>query len=51
MPRPQGVPGSQHTETVPFVRRFAVRDSKQPAGPHVTFTPAAWADFLAHAVQ
>ncbi|MFE9772249.1 DUF397 domain-containing protein [Streptomyces sp. NPDC005931] len=24
-----------------------VRDSKQPAGPHLTLSPAAWAGFLA----
>lgn len=23
-----------------------VRDSKNPTGPHLTFTPAEWADFL-----
>ncbi|MFG3134144.1 DUF397 domain-containing protein [Streptomyces tendae] len=26
-----------------------VRDSKNPAGPRVALTPAAWADFLPHA--
>ncbi|MFI1759360.1 DUF397 domain-containing protein [Streptomyces sp. NPDC020571] len=26
-----------------------VRDSKNPAGPRLALTPAAWADFLPHA--
>lgn len=26
----------------------AVRDSKNPGGPVLTFTPAEWASFLAH---
>ncbi|MFF7638884.1 DUF397 domain-containing protein [Streptomyces canus] len=25
-----------------------VRDSKNPAGPHLTASPAPWADFLTH---
>jgi hypothetical protein len=28
---------------------IAVRDSKNPAGPALTFTPEAWRAFLAHA--
>ncbi|GAB2576137.1 DUF397 domain-containing protein [Streptomyces capparidis] len=27
-----------------------VRDSKNPGGPHLTFTPEAWAAFVAFAV-
>ena len=28
-----------------------VRDSKDPEGPHLTLTPAAWSSFLAFAAQ
>ncbi|WP_031508148.1 DUF397 domain-containing protein [Streptomyces megasporus] len=28
-----------------------VRDSKHIQGPHLAFTPGAWADFLAHAAE
>ncbi|WP_155054626.1 DUF397 domain-containing protein [Streptomyces blattellae] len=28
-----------------------VRDSKTPTGPHLTFPPTAWADFLSHAAD
>ncbi|MFG2192672.1 DUF397 domain-containing protein [Streptomyces sp. NPDC048639] len=28
-----------------------VRDSKNPTGRHLTFTPAAWADFVDYARQ
>lgn len=43
--------GGACVEVADLAPHIAVRDSKQPAGPHVTFTPAAWADFLAHATQ
>lgn len=26
-----------------------IRDSKHPTGPHLTFPPSAWTDFLSHA--
>ena len=31
----------------PVGNRLAVRDSKAPAGPHLTFPAAAWSVFLA----
>jgi hypothetical protein len=30
---------------------IAVRDSKDPAGPNLSFTPTAWHSFLARAAQ
>ncbi|MFJ5841134.1 DUF397 domain-containing protein [Streptomyces shenzhenensis] len=46
-----GGTGGECVEIANLAPRIAVRDSKQPAGPHVTFSPAAWGDFLAHATQ
>ncbi|MFE7973650.1 DUF397 domain-containing protein [Streptomyces shenzhenensis] len=43
--------GGDCVEVADLTPCIAVRDSKQPAGPHVTFSPAAWGDFLAHATQ
>ncbi|MFE7973646.1 DUF397 domain-containing protein [Streptomyces shenzhenensis] len=46
-----GDTGGQCVEVADLTPCIAVRDSKQATGPHVTFTPAAWADFLAYATQ
>ncbi|MGW4727848.1 DUF397 domain-containing protein [Streptomyces shenzhenensis] len=43
--------GGACIEVADLAPHIAVRDSKQATGPHVTFTPAAWADFLAYATQ
>ncbi|MEU6069122.1 DUF397 domain-containing protein [Streptomyces sp. NPDC047082] len=31
--------------------QIAVRDSKDPVGPHVTFSATAWADFVTYATK
>ncbi|VFA97252.1 DUF397 domain-containing protein [Nocardia cyriacigeorgica] len=36
-------------EVAHFVSGVGVRDSKNPTGPELTFTPAAWDSFLATA--
>lgn len=37
--------GSDCVEVAPAVEVIAVRDSKNPAGPKLTFAPEAWAAF------
>jgi len=37
--------GSNCVEAAPLSGRVAVRDSKQPDGPWLTFAPAAWREF------
>ncbi|RMB83354.1 DUF397 domain-containing protein [Streptomyces shenzhenensis] len=46
-----GDTGGDCVEVADLAPRIAVRDSKQAAGPHVVFSPAAWGDFLDHATQ
>ncbi len=38
--------GTDCVEVAPVTDACAVRDSKNPAGPVLTFTPAAWTTFL-----
>jgi hypothetical protein len=42
-----GSSGGQCVEVSTGPARIAVRDSKDPAGPVLTFAPAAWRGFLA----
>jgi hypothetical protein len=43
--------GGQCVEVAPCPRAIHIRDSKKPSGPHLSVTPAAWADFLTHAAK
>ncbi|WP_330349896.1 DUF397 domain-containing protein [Streptomyces sp. NBC_00582] len=36
-------------EVAPLPHRIHVRDSKDKSGPHLTLSPTAWAEFVAHA--
>ncbi|CAL9439742.1 hypothetical protein SUDANB58_02221 [Streptomyces sp. enrichment culture] len=40
--------GSNCVEIATTPGTVLVRDSKNPAGPHLALPPAAWADFLSH---
>jgi hypothetical protein len=42
-----GCPGVSFTRTGPCRCRVLVRDSKDPAGPMLSFTPAEWSAFTA----
>nr|WP_320066302.1 DUF397 domain-containing protein [Micromonospora sp. RTGN7] len=44
--RPYGPGGLRHAVS-PAAGVVGVRDSKDPAGPALTFTPTAWRDFVA----
>ncbi|MGW4727847.1 DUF397 domain-containing protein [Streptomyces shenzhenensis] len=46
-----GDTGGDCVEVADLTPRIAVRDSKQTAGLYVTFSPAAWGDFLGYATQ
>ncbi|WP_413775613.1 DUF397 domain-containing protein [Micromonospora sp. RTGN7] len=46
MDRPYGPGGLRHAVS-PAAGVVGVRDSKDPAGPALTFTPTAWRDFVA----
>ncbi|MFH8339318.1 DUF397 domain-containing protein [Streptomyces sp. AM6-12] len=43
--------GGQCVEVAPCPTRIHVRDSKNPAGPHLSVTGTAWTAFLAHAAK
>ncbi|MEU1510823.1 DUF397 domain-containing protein [Streptomyces sp. NPDC005811] len=36
-------------EVAPRPHQIHVRDSKDESGPHLTLSPTAWAEFVAHA--
>ncbi|WP_030668820.1 DUF397 domain-containing protein [Streptomyces sp. NRRL B-1347] len=38
-------------EVAATVETVLIRDSKNPDGPRLTVTPAAWADFIRHPVK
>lgn len=44
-----GVQGGDCIEVAPAPRTVHVRDSKDPEGPILRFTPDAWAAFVAYA--
>ncbi|MFW6693470.1 DUF397 domain-containing protein [Streptomyces sp. MAR4 CNX-425] len=44
-----GQDGGDCIEVAPTPRTVHVRDSKDPEGPILRFTPDAWADFLTYA--
>ncbi|QES07631.1 DUF397 domain-containing protein [Streptomyces venezuelae] len=46
-----GPSGGECVEVADLVPHIAVRDSKNPAGPHFRATPAAFAVFVAAAAQ
>lgn len=46
-----GDTGGQCVEVADLAPHIAVRDSKQPTGPHVTFSPTAWTDFITYAAE
>ncbi|MBA2808218.1 DUF397 domain-containing protein [Streptomyces sp. KM273126] len=39
--------GGECVEISPCPRTIHIRDSKNPTGPHLTFSPTAWSAFLA----
>ena len=41
--------GGDCVEVAPADTEIAVRDSKDPAGPNLSFTPSAWRSFLTRA--
>ncbi|MDT0459001.1 DUF397 domain-containing protein [Streptomyces sp. DSM 41527] len=41
--------GAQCVEVATSLDTILIRDSKNPDGPRLTFTPAIWADFLPYA--
>ncbi|MGW7485798.1 DUF397 domain-containing protein [Streptomyces sp. NPDC054786] len=45
--------GAQCVEvaTTPDTHTILIRDSKNPHGPRLTFTPTTWADFLPYAAE
>ncbi|MBT2415799.1 DUF397 domain-containing protein [Streptomyces sp. ISL-12] len=43
--------GSNCVEIAATPTVILVRDSKALPGPHLTFPPSAWADFLSHAAK
>ncbi|MFK0116618.1 DUF397 domain-containing protein [Streptomyces sp. NPDC090994] len=43
--------GSNCVEIANAPTTILVRDSKTLHGPHLTFPPSAWADFLSHAAK
>ncbi|MEV0438054.1 DUF397 domain-containing protein [Streptomyces spectabilis] len=43
--------GPDCVEVAPTPSAVHVRDSKDPDGPHLTVTPAAWADFIRHPIK
>ncbi|MBC9728579.1 DUF397 domain-containing protein [Streptomyces sp. TRM68367] len=43
--------GSACVEIATTPSTIHIRDSKNPAGPHLTLQPTAWADFLSHAAN
>ena len=45
-----GGEGGDCLEVAPCPHTIHIRDSKNPTGPVLTLSPAAWAGFLAHAV-
>jgi uncharacterized protein DUF397 len=46
-----GSSGGDCVEVADLTPHIAVRDSKNPVGPHVTFSATAWADFLTYAAK
>ncbi|MFI1734756.1 DUF397 domain-containing protein [Streptomyces acidicola] len=40
--------GGQCVEISPCPHTIHIRDSKNPTGPHLTFSPTAWSAFLGH---
>ncbi|MDY0811861.1 DUF397 domain-containing protein [Kitasatospora purpeofusca] len=44
-----GNEGGECVEVAETTAAVLVRDSKDKSGPHLTFTPAAWAAFVAYA--
>ena len=46
-----GSSGGDCVEVAGLTPHIAVRDSKNPVGPHVTFSGTAWADFLTYAAK
>ncbi|MEU2301051.1 DUF397 domain-containing protein [Streptomyces antibioticus] len=43
--------GGECLEVATCTHTIHIRDSKNPAGPNLALSPAAWADFLAHAAE
>ncbi|MET9097542.1 DUF397 domain-containing protein [Streptomyces antibioticus] len=43
--------GGECLEVAACPHTIHIRDSKNPVGPNLTLSPAAWADFLAHATE
>ncbi|MEU0740909.1 DUF397 domain-containing protein [Streptomyces sp. NPDC006134] len=43
--------GSNCVEIATTPTAVLVRDSKNPAGPHLALPPTAWVDFLTHAAE
>jgi hypothetical protein len=43
--------GSNCVEIATTPTTIHIRDSKTPTGPHLTFPPTTWADFLSHAAD
>ncbi|MEU1183454.1 DUF397 domain-containing protein [Streptomyces sp. NPDC005820] len=41
--------GDDCVEVAPRPHQIHVRDSKDKSGPHLTLSPTAWAEFVAHA--
>ncbi|MFF4547273.1 DUF397 domain-containing protein [Streptomyces sp. NPDC001435] len=46
-----GSSGGDCVEVADLTPHIAVRDSKNPVGPHVTFSGTAWAGFLTYAAK
>ncbi|MFF7589333.1 DUF397 domain-containing protein [Kitasatospora purpeofusca] len=44
-----GAEGGECVEVAETTSAVLVRDSKDKSGPHLTFSPAAWAAFVAYA--
>ncbi|WP_030985898.1 DUF397 domain-containing protein [Streptomyces sp. NRRL S-1813] len=43
--------GAQCVEVATTPGTILIRDSKNPDGPRLTFTPTTWADFLPYATE